>query len=121
MVEPAGPVVPHRVPHLFRRRVAHRGRDAGRAVADLIASRAKERARKARTRRRLLAKGQDAVLKKIGEEATEVVLAAKAESDERLAEESADLLYHLLVALHQRGRRCLPRDGCAAAAAEGEP
>jgi phosphoribosyl-AMP cyclohydrolase / phosphoribosyl-ATP pyrophosphohydrolase len=52
---------------------------------------------------RLLAKGQAAVLKKIGEEATEVVLAASAESDLRLAEESADLLFHLLVALHQRG------------------
>ena len=52
---------------------------------------------------RLLAKGQAAVLKKIGEEATEVVLAATAESDARLAEESADLLFHLLVALHQRG------------------
>ena len=52
---------------------------------------------------RLLAKGQAAVLKKIGEEATEVVLAAAAESDARLAEESADLLFHLLVALHQRG------------------
>jgi phosphoribosyl-ATP pyrophosphohydrolase/phosphoribosyl-AMP cyclohydrolase len=52
---------------------------------------------------RLLAKGLDASLKKIGEEATEVVLAAKGESDERLAEESADLLFHLLVALHQRG------------------
>jgi phosphoribosyl-ATP pyrophosphohydrolase/phosphoribosyl-AMP cyclohydrolase len=54
---------------------------------------------------RLLHKGQDAVLKKIGEEATEVVLAAKGETDERLAEESADLVFHLLVALHQRGLR----------------
>ena len=52
---------------------------------------------------RLLAKGQGAVLKKIGEEATEVVLAASGESNERLAEESADLVFHLLVALHQRG------------------
>jgi phosphoribosyl-AMP cyclohydrolase / phosphoribosyl-ATP pyrophosphohydrolase len=51
---------------------------------------------------RLLAKGQDHVLKKIGEEATEVVLAAKSESDERLAEEAADLLYHLMVAMAQR-------------------
>lgn len=51
---------------------------------------------------RLLAGGPGRVLKKIGEEATEVVLAARAESDDRLAEESADLLYHLLVALHQR-------------------
>jgi phosphoribosyl-ATP pyrophosphohydrolase/phosphoribosyl-AMP cyclohydrolase len=52
---------------------------------------------------RLLNKGPDQVLKKIGEEATEVVLAGRAQSDERLAEETADLLYHLLVALHQRG------------------
>ncbi len=52
---------------------------------------------------RLLAKGPDQVLKKIGEEATEVVLAGRAQSDERLAEETADLVYHLLVALHQRG------------------
>ena len=52
---------------------------------------------------RLLAKGPDATLKKIGEEATEVILAAKGEPDERLAEEAADLVFHLLVALHQRG------------------
>ena len=51
---------------------------------------------------KLLAKGLDHVLKKIGEEATEVVLAAKSESDERLAEEAADLLYHLMVAMSQR-------------------
>jgi phosphoribosyl-ATP pyrophosphohydrolase/phosphoribosyl-AMP cyclohydrolase len=52
---------------------------------------------------RLLAKGPDQVLKKIGEEATEVVLAARVQSDERLVEESADLMYHLLLALHMRG------------------
>jgi phosphoribosyl-ATP pyrophosphohydrolase/phosphoribosyl-AMP cyclohydrolase len=52
---------------------------------------------------RLLAKGPDQVLKKIGEEATEVVLAARVQTDERLVEESADLLYHLLLALHMRG------------------
>jgi len=51
---------------------------------------------------RLVAKGQAAVLKKIGEEATEVVLAASGESDERLASESADLLFHLLLALDLR-------------------
>jgi phosphoribosyl-ATP pyrophosphohydrolase/phosphoribosyl-AMP cyclohydrolase len=52
---------------------------------------------------KLLEQGVDATLKKVGEEATEVVLAAKGESDERLAEEAADLLFHLAVALHQRG------------------
>jgi phosphoribosyl-ATP pyrophosphohydrolase/phosphoribosyl-AMP cyclohydrolase len=54
---------------------------------------------------KLLAKGLDATLKKIGEESAELVMAAKAESGERLAEESADLLFHLLVALEQRGVR----------------
>jgi phosphoribosyl-ATP pyrophosphohydrolase/phosphoribosyl-AMP cyclohydrolase len=52
---------------------------------------------------KLLGKGQDAILKKVGEESTEVVLAAKGESDERLAEEAADLVFHLALALHQRG------------------
>ncbi len=52
---------------------------------------------------RLLQKGPDQVLKKVGEEATEVVLAARVQSDERLAEETADLLYHVLVALEMRG------------------
>jgi len=52
---------------------------------------------------RLLAKGEDSILKKIGEEAAEVILAAKADSEQRLAEEAADLLYHLVVVLRQRG------------------
>jgi phosphoribosyl-AMP cyclohydrolase / phosphoribosyl-ATP pyrophosphohydrolase len=51
---------------------------------------------------RLLHRGLDHTLKKVGEEATEVVLAAKGESDERLAEECADLVYHLMVVLAQR-------------------
>ena len=51
---------------------------------------------------RLLAKGPDQVLKKIGEEATEVVLAARVQTRRAAREETADLLYHLLVALHQR-------------------
>ena len=71
-------------------------------VSRVVASRAKDAPEGSYTAR-LLARGQDAVLKKIVEEATEVVLAAKTESDRRLAEEAADLLYHLTVALHQRG------------------
>jgi len=42
-------------------------------------------------------KGADAALEKVGEEAVEVVLAAK--NDDDLAAESADLVYHLLVVL----------------------
>ncbi len=44
-------------------------------------------------------KGDDAVLEKLGEESTEVLLAAKNDDPEALAHESADLVYHLLVLL----------------------
>jgi phosphoribosyl-AMP cyclohydrolase / phosphoribosyl-ATP pyrophosphohydrolase len=71
-------------------------------VRRVIAARAAERPEGSYTVR-LLNKGLDHTLKKVGEEATEVVLAAKGESDERLAEEAADLVFHVLVALHQRG------------------
>lgn len=50
----------------------------------------------------LFDKGLDEIAKKLGEEAVEVVVAATRQSDQRLAEESADLLYHLLVLLAQR-------------------
>ena len=40
---------------------------------------------------------------KVGEEATEVVVAALAQSDDRLIEEMADLVYHSLVLLETRG------------------
>lgn len=46
---------------------------------------------------RLFAKGRLRMAKKVGEEATEVVIAALAEDKSRLASESADLLYHLMV------------------------
>jgi phosphoribosyl-ATP pyrophosphohydrolase/phosphoribosyl-AMP cyclohydrolase len=57
---------------------------------------------------RLLAEGVDAPARKVAEEAAEVLLAAKDHaagggSDARLAEEAADLLYHLLVLLAERG------------------
>ena len=38
------------------------------------------------------------------EEAEEVARAAREESDERVDEEAADVIYHLLVLLHSRGR-----------------
>jgi phosphoribosyl-AMP cyclohydrolase / phosphoribosyl-ATP pyrophosphohydrolase len=73
-------------------------------LARVIASRGRERPEGSYTAR-LMGKGPDHALKKVGEEATEVVLAAKGESDERLAEECADLLFHVLVVLEQRGVR----------------
>lgn len=51
---------------------------------------------------RLLTAGEDEILKKIGEEAMEVILAAKGQGDERVIAEVADLLYHLLVLLASR-------------------
>jgi phosphoribosyl-ATP pyrophosphohydrolase len=48
---------------------------------------------------RLLGGHEDKLLKKIGEEATEVVMAAKDHDGEQLRYEAADLVYHLLVVL----------------------
>ena len=48
---------------------------------------------------RLLDRGEDAILKKIGEEATETVLAAKDGSPERIIAETADLWFHCLIML----------------------
>lgn len=52
---------------------------------------------------RLMEQGEDEILKKVGEEAIEIVLAGKGQGDQRLVEETADLLYHLLVLLAYRG------------------
>lgn len=48
-------------------------------------------------------KGENRVLEKIGEESTEVVLAAKDGNSDALVRESADLVYHLLVLLSMQG------------------
>lgn len=53
--------------------------------------------------RQLLDAGPARCAKKFGEEAVETVIAATAESDEALASEAADLLFHLLVLLESRG------------------
>lgn len=57
---------------------------------------------------KLFAKGPDAFLKKIGEEATELVMAAKDGQPERIVSETADLWFHSLVALTYYGLE--PRD-----------
>ena len=51
----------------------------------------------------LFNKGENEILKKIGEEAVEVIIAAKGEGDERVLYETADLVYHVLVLLAARG------------------
>lgn len=52
---------------------------------------------------KLYAKGLDAILKKIGEEATETVMAAKDGVKEKIIYETADLWFHTLVMLSQQG------------------
>ncbi|WP_336345623.1 phosphoribosyl-ATP diphosphatase [Halalkalicoccus ordinarius] len=48
-------------------------------------------------------KGENAVLEKLGEETTELILAAKDDDHEEIAHESADIVYHLLVLLSMKG------------------
>lgn len=51
----------------------------------------------------LFAEGLSRIAQKVGEEGTEVVVAALAQDDQRLIEEIADLTYHSLVLLSARG------------------
>ena len=57
---------------------------------------------------RLFAKGPDAILKKIGEEATETVMAAKDGDRQRIVAEMADLWFHSMIALAAFGLK--PQD-----------
>lgn len=68
----------------------------------VIAQRASEKPDSSYTAK-LLGKGMAKVAQKVGEEGVETALAGAAESDQKLVEESADLLFHLLVLLKARG------------------
>ena len=52
---------------------------------------------------KLYSKGLDAILKKVGEEATETVMAAKDGNKQQIIYETADLWFHTLVMLSQQG------------------
>lgn len=52
---------------------------------------------------RLYSKGLDSILKKIGEEATEVVIAAKDGDPDKIIYETADLWFHTMVLLTSQG------------------
>lgn len=73
-------------------------------LADVIASRRGQSPEQSYVAR-LLAKAPDAALKKLGEEATELVMAAKDEAHDRVVSEMADLWFHCLVVLEQHGLR----------------
>ncbi|MBA3697074.1 MAG: phosphoribosyl-ATP diphosphatase [Methylotenera sp.] len=57
---------------------------------------------------KLYAKGMDGILKKVGEEATETIIAAKDGNKEAIIYETADLWFHTLVMLAQAGLK--PQD-----------
>jgi len=71
-------------------------------IAELIESRRGGDPKKSYVAR-LLAGGEDAILKKIGEEATETVLAAKGGDRLHLVRETADLWFHCLIMLARHG------------------
>jgi phosphoribosyl-ATP pyrophosphohydrolase len=54
---------------------------------------------------RLFSRGSDAILKKVGEEATEAVMAAKDADRLRIVGETADLWFHCMIMLAQYGLR----------------
>jgi len=105
LVEPAGPAC-----HTGERSCFHRGELEPAAPHESLPS--LERTLAARAMARPpgsytveLLDDQARIGEKVMEEAEEVARAAREESDERVEEEAADLLYHLLVLLHSRGRR----------------
>lgn len=69
---------------------------------DVIESRKQEPTEGSYTSR-LLSKGLPKIAQKVGEEGTEVLVAALAQDDQRLIEEVADLTYHTLVLISARG------------------
>jgi phosphoribosyl-ATP pyrophosphohydrolase/phosphoribosyl-AMP cyclohydrolase len=71
-------------------------------LESVVARRATEKPEASYTAK-LLGKGIHKVAQKVGEEGVETALAGASESDDKLVEESADLLFHLLVLLRARG------------------
>ena len=103
LVEPAGPAC-----HTGERTCFHKGEvepqlpyEALPGLERTIAARAAERPEGSYTAELLADPGR--VGEKVREEAEEVARAAREESDERVAEEAADMLYHLAVLLRSRG------------------
>ncbi|MGH2904947.1 MAG: bifunctional phosphoribosyl-AMP cyclohydrolase/phosphoribosyl-ATP diphosphatase HisIE [Solirubrobacteraceae bacterium] len=103
LVEPAGPAC-----HTGERTCFHRGEPASAPYETLpvlertLEQRARERPPGSYTVE--LLDDPRRIGEKVMEEAEEVARAAREESDERIDEEAADVIYHLLVLLHSRGR-----------------
>jgi phosphoribosyl-ATP pyrophosphohydrolase/phosphoribosyl-AMP cyclohydrolase len=104
LVEPAGPAC-----HTGERSCFHRGQlsplaphETLPALGRTLADRARERPPGSYTVE--LLDDPDRIGEKVMEEAEEVARAAREESDDRVDEEAADVLYHLLVLMRSRGR-----------------
>ena len=103
LVDPAGPAC-----HTGERSCFHRGAtepvvgfETLAALERTVVSRAAERPEGSYTSQ--LLEDVQLVGAKVQEEAEEVARAAQEETDERVAEEAADVIYHLLVLMHGRG------------------
>jgi phosphoribosyl-ATP pyrophosphohydrolase/phosphoribosyl-AMP cyclohydrolase len=104
LVEPAGPAC-----HTGERTCFHRGELGSLAPHEVLPALERTLVQRARERPAgsytvELLEDPPRIGEKVMEEAEEVSRAAREESDERLDEEAADVLYHLLVLLHSRGR-----------------
>ncbi|MDB4948423.1 MAG: phosphoribosyl-ATP pyrophosphatase [Gemmatimonadetes bacterium] len=108
-VDPQGPAC-----HTGERSCFYRAADGGELAAaadprpvagrvdEIVGQRFRERPEGSYTTY-LFAQGLDKILKKVGEEATETVIAAKNDGTDELRSEAADLLFHLLVLFRQKG------------------
>ena len=103
LVEPAGPAC-----HTGERTCFHNGELAPAAPHEVLPSLERTIAQRAETRpagsyTATLLDQPELIGKKVQEEAEEVARAAREESDQRVAEEAADVIYHLAVLLRGRG------------------
>jgi phosphoribosyl-ATP pyrophosphohydrolase/phosphoribosyl-AMP cyclohydrolase len=102
LVEPAGPACHTGARSCFA--IEHDEENSGgvlHELYELIKSRQQERPEGSYTTY-LFDKGLDKILKKVGEESAETIIAAKNDDPKQLVAETADLLYHLLVLLAAR-------------------
>ncbi len=89
----------------FPRATAETESDLGSVLNDLyalVAARRRDRPEGSYTTY-LFDQGLDKILKKVGEEASETIIAAKNQDPDVLAKEASDLLYHLIVLMVERG------------------
>lgn len=100
-VEPTGPVC-HTGKDTCFEEVNDRNADFLYTLEEIITNRKKSSPEESYTAK-LFAGGLNKITQKVGEEATEVVIAALNEGDEAFKAEAADLIYHLLVLLSAKG------------------